>query len=1076
MRKKILVLSLSTILIFLLGPILVKATPANLLTNPGAESGISPWTTFGSGTNLLQSSSAQSHSGTKSFFTTGRTQYYHGPNYNIKSFVTDGLLVSGQRYTFSVWVRHAEATAQQLFLNIKKVDGSGQQYITISDEMVAPNTWVKIEGHYILTISGSLTSLDLYLVTKNPSNYSFYSDDFYVGELEDYTPPTTSTSTDFIRASGKNLVVTAENTQIVLKGINIGIPTDETDTPQDIWDVKSVSDKDFENIASLGFNAIRLMMNYKMFEDDASPGDFKEDGWHWLDRAVSLAKASGLNIMLDMHAPQGGYQSDKAVGFSAFWGTSTTDPNTANQNRLLVLWNAIANRYKHETGILGFDLINEPRPHNSEEWFLYAEQLIAQIRAVDANHLIVVEAPFIPGYTFRKVYDNNVLYDSHFYYTWGYVTQYSAAYGKAGVGWGKYDPENPIWVNSSETVVPAGTLNASPFNKSYLENILVEDILQFASTNNVPVNVGEYGICWENFGQDVGAVRYLYDLDEIFDGDNSKLMKVNRFYFAYQFATFGLYTNWFGFQPNETEVSTNLKSYFKNDFRWTGTSGTSWAATSNWNVGIKPGPTNNVTIEASSNNPHILNASASPALCNNLTILAGSILTIDAGKALTVNGTLENNAGAGGLSIQSDATATGSLISHTAGVDATVQRYIGASVDGAHGWHLLSSPVAEQAISAFHTAGSGNDFYKWDEPSKTWINRTAEGGSLNGSFETDFVVGRGYLMANQNISTPSFTGQLNVDDLNISGLINSGGSYSGWHLLANPFSSAIKFDQGSWNKVNIGTYAQVWNESYASYKVLSGSQLIPAMNGFLVYTTGNGSLTIAANARIHSDSIWYKSSVLANEIILTARDIEGGTAQETIINFNAEATEGFDLKYDSYFAAGYAPAFYSVIGNEKFALNCLPAFTDELTIPLGFVKNSSNNFSIGLTPNWNSTSVILIDTKTGSEQNLSENAYFFSSKEGDNYDRFLLKFETFGIQEPATSKPSMAWVSNNMLFVVNTEEVTKVEVFDIMGRCLQRATLNGFGLQSFHLNQAAGVYLIRLFNGGNTQTVNAIVK
>jgi hypothetical protein len=70
----------------------------------------------------------------------------------------------------------------------------------------------------------------------------------------------------------------------------------------------------------------------------------------------------------------------------------------------------------------------------------------------------------------------------------------------------------------------------------------------------------------------------------------------------------------------------------------------------------------------------------------------------------------------------------------------------------------------------------------------------------------------------------------------------------------------------------------------------------------------------------------------------------------------------------------------------------------------------------------------------------------------------------------------MAWVSNNMLFVVNTEEVTKVEVFDIMGRCLQRTTLNGFGLQSFHLNQAAGVYLIRLFNGGNTQTVNAIVK
>jgi hypothetical protein len=531
MRKQILFFFI-TILLFLFVNSSLKATPANLLTNPGAESGISPWTTFGSSTNLLQASSAQSHSGTYSFFISGRTLNYHGPKYDIKSLVTGGQLVSGQRYTFSVWVRHAEATTKKLYLNIKKSDGSGVQYLTVSDEDVAPNTWVKIESHYILTITGTLASLDLYVITGSGTTYSFYSDDFYVGELEDYTPPVLSTSTDFIRASGKNLVVTAANTQIVLKGINIGIPTDAGDTPQDIWDVKSVSEKDFQNIASLGFNAIRLMMNYKMFEDDALPGVFKEDGWHWLDRAISLAKTSGLKIMLDMHAPQGGYQSDQAVGFSAFWGTSTSDPNTANQNRLLVLWTAIANRYKHETEILGFDLINEPRPHNSEEWFSYAEQLIVQIRTVDANHLIVVEAPLIPGYTFRTVNDANVLYDSHFYYTWGYVTQYSAAYGKGGVQWGKYDPENPIWVNSSEAVVPAGTLNAVPFDKSYLEDILVEDILEFASTNNVPVDVGEYGICWESFGQDVGAMRYLYDLDEIFDGDNSKAMNVSRFYFA----------------------------------------------------------------------------------------------------------------------------------------------------------------------------------------------------------------------------------------------------------------------------------------------------------------------------------------------------------------------------------------------------------------------------------------------------------------------------------------------------------------------------------------------------------------
>ena len=1075
MRKQILFFFI-TILLFLFVNSSLKATPANLLTNPGAESGLLPWTTFGSSTNLLQASSAQSHSGTYSLFITGRTQYYHGPNYNIKSFVTGGQLVSGQRYTFSVWVRHAETSAKTISLNLKKVDNGGTNYLTLENEVVPPNTWVKIESHYILTITGTLASLDLYVITSNPSNYSFYTDDFYVGELEAYTPPVMSTSTDFIRASGKNLVVTAANTQIVLKGINIGIPTDATDTPQDIWDVKSVSEKDFQNIASLGFNAIRLMMNYKMFEDDALPGVFKEDGWHWLDRAISMAKTSGLKIMLDMHAPQGGYQSDQSVGFSAFWGTSTSDPNTANQNRLLVLWTAIANRYKHETEILGFDLINEPRPHNSEEWFSYSEQLIAQIRTVDANHLIVVEAPLIPGYTFRTVNDANVLYDSHFYYTWGYVTQYSAAYGKGGVRWGKYDPENPIWVNSSETVVPAGTLNAVPFDKSYLEDILIEDILEFASDNNVPVNVGEYGICWESFGQDVGAIRYLYDLDEIFDGDNSKSMQVSRFYFAYQYPTFGLYTNWFGFQPNETAVSANLKSYFKNDFRWSGTSGTSWDATANWNVGIKPGPTNNVTIETSSNQPHISNSAATPAVCNNLTIQAGSVLTIDAGKALTVNGALSNNAGAGGLTIASDAAATGSLISQTTDVSATVQRYIGGAGDDLHGWHFLSSPVADQAISAFHTAGSGNDFYKWDEPTKTWINRTAAGGSLNGSFETDFVVGRGYLMANQSTSTKSFTGFLNVENMNMSGLTNSGGSYSGWHLLANPFSSAIKFDQGSWNKVNIAAYAQVWNETSASYKIVSGNQLIPAMNGFMIYTTGNGSLTIPADARVHSDSAWYKSSVSANEIILTARDFEGKTAQETIISFKSEATEGFDLLYDSFFAAGFAPMFFSISQNEKFALSCLPAITDGLAIPLGFIKNGSNNFSIELTRGLEDVVIFLTDTKTGTNHNLSKNNYSFSSEASDNSDRFLLRFQTVGIHESVLSPDLNARVYDNDLYVVNSVGEIQVRVFDAMGRLMQSTLLSGSGQQKLPLNLASGIYLIRLFIEGKTQTVKAVVK
>jgi len=542
----------------------------NLLTNPGAETGATaPWYTYSNGP-ALQVSTAQSKSGSYAFLSANRTQYYHGPACNIKALVTGGQLVNGKRYTFSVWVRHGEASARDLHLTIKKVDGSGTKYITLENESVPPNTWVKIVKHYTLAITGTLTGLELYVISSSGYTFPFYSDDFSISAPESYDPPVSSQPSDFIRASGKSLVTGSANTSARLRGINIFMPVDATDTPETTWDVKSVSPEDFANIKSIGFNAIRMEMYYKTFEDDANPGVFKEDGWVWLDRVIQLAKEAGLKVFLDMHAPQGGYQSDKAQGFSAFWGTSATDGNTANQNRLIALWKAIAERYKHEPAICGFDLINEPRPYTSEEWYSYAEQIIAAIRTVNTNHLINVEVPFISNYTTRVVNDANVMYDAHMYTPWEYCIQYSAAYNKAGSAWGTYDPVNPVWIKyigGTLSVVPQGTTGAEPFSKSYLQNCLTEDILQFGSTANVPVNVGEWGLCHEMFGQNVGALTHMTDFSGVLDGDNPKNMPVSWFYFSYHGSPFSIYTNWNGFQVNATDVNTSLKNFFISYFQ-----------------------------------------------------------------------------------------------------------------------------------------------------------------------------------------------------------------------------------------------------------------------------------------------------------------------------------------------------------------------------------------------------------------------------------------------------------------------------------------------------------------------------
>jgi hypothetical protein len=336
-----------------------------------------------------------------------------------------------------------------------------------------------------------------------------------------------------------------------------------------------------------------------------------------------------------------------------------------------------------------------------------------------------------------------------------------------------------------------------------------------------------------------------------------------------------------------------------------------------------------------------------------------------------------------------------------------------------------------------------------------------------------FKTGAGYMAANGTNQTKIFTGTLNTTNVALTDLTKTN---QGWHLVGNPYSSAIKWSQGDWARTNIASFPQIWNETTASYKVLAGEGIIPAQNGFLVYVTeATGSLTIPANARLHSDSAWYKNSTSTNEIVLVAHDPEGKTAQESIISFNADATEDFDLEHDSYFMAGFAPMFYSISQNKLFALNTLPELTGELVVPLGFVKNQSSNFTIGLTQNISGLTLYLVDLKTNKEHKISESAYSFTSKNGDNANRFLLKFSTTGIDEAPTTPQINAWVYNNTLFVNNCDGNTKIDIFDLAGRSLLCTQLTGLGLQSLPLVQPAGLYLIRLTSNGKAQTIKAKV-
>jgi hypothetical protein len=472
----------------------------------------------------------------------------------------------------------------------------------------------------------------------------------------------------------------------------------------------------------------------------------------------------------------------------------------------------------------------------------------------------------------------------------------------------------------------------------------------------------------------------------------------------------------------------------------------------------------------------------------NLTINSSAELTIADDGFLTVHGTFTNN---GTLTINSTASYTGSLIENS-GVDATIKRYIAAWINNDRGWHLLSSPVSSQAIQPEFVPNpptSDEDFYKLDEAasSENWVNSKDNSGNWNSSFESTFGVGTGYLVAYKTAQTKSFSGTTNHNDVSISGLsYTSTSAYKGWHLLGNPYPSALKWNTTAWGLTNIDGTCQIWDESSASYTVLSAGDIIPQMQGFMIHVNdaAGGSLTIDASDRVHSNENWYKNGKQnkENRLVLTAVDPERMTAQKSIIEIKDDATDtGFDTEYDAHFLAGFAPQFYSVTDGIALALNALPSLTDETEIPFVFIKNSSTDFYItveGIETLNPAEKVYLKDLKTGYTQLLNDNPrYDFSSQDGDDPNRFVLLFAPVGIKDNIAQQPFNIYNSGNKVIVVsNDNENATVNIYNVSGQLVKTVKTNGNRKTSVNLGNHKGLFIVSVTNGNCIQNQKVILN
>ena len=297
-------------------------------------------------------------------------------------------------------------------------------------------------------------------------------------------------------------------------------------------------------------------------------------------------------------------------------------------------------------------------------------------------------------------------------------------------------------------------------------------------------------------------------------------------------------------------------------------------------------------------------------------------------------------------------------------------------------------------------------------------------------------------------------------------------------MLGNPFPSGISWKwniewEPDWQQQNIGSTAKIWQESAASYTDIDHREVIPAMQGFMVYVVEGqtGSLIIPKNLRDHDTDTWYKNEEV-NTLKLTVYDTEFQTAQETVIRFHPDADQGFEIAHDCWFLPGYAPQFYTKIEGKAASTNGLPELNEDMQIPVYFIKNGGTQFYIRVEGTDNldpDLPLYLSDLQTQITQNLTTDpTYNFTAAPGDDPARFLLHFKSasgLSDENPDNAASIRLSACNNVLYMHNPEAKTgRLELINLIGQTIHSVNINGDIRQEFQIEVSPGYYLAK-FSG-----------
>jgi len=195
-----------------------------------------------------------------------------------------------------------------------------------------------------------------------------------------------------------------------IHGINLGGWLSQCVHTKEHYD-SFIHEEDIETIKKWGMDHFRVPVDYELVERGA--GDYKEDGFQYLQNAIDWAGKNGLNMVLDLHKTAG-YSFDEGEAETGFF------ENEEYQERFYLLWEEFAKRFGKYSDRLSFELLNEVTEEQFLiSWMKIARECVRRIRVHAPKTAVLLGSYHHNGA--REVqymdppFDERVIYNFHCY-------------------------------------------------------------------------------------------------------------------------------------------------------------------------------------------------------------------------------------------------------------------------------------------------------------------------------------------------------------------------------------------------------------------------------------------------------------------------------------------------------------------------------------------------------------------------------------------------------------------------------------------------------------------------------------